>query len=93
MSKSFQQHQKVPIESSSIGALVPGKHFLLYIVMQECSLEALCDQENYEGREKATALEDQDVTTFCTPKGIFCYRVTPLGLKNAGATYQRAMYL
>ena len=48
---------------------------------------------NYEGREKATALEDQDVTTFCTPRGIFCYRVTPLGLKNAGATYQRAMYL
>jgi len=37
------------------------------------------------------ALKDQDATTFRTPKGIFCYRVIPFGLKNAGATYQRAM--
>jgi len=37
------------------------------------------------------ALEDQEVMTFRTHKGIFCYKVMPLGLKNAGATYQRAM--
>ena len=36
-------------------------------------------------------LEDQDVTAFCTPKGIFCYRVMPFSLKNAGTIYQRAM--
>uniref|UniRef100_J3MCF0 RNA-directed DNA polymerase n=1 Tax=Oryza brachyantha TaxID=4533 RepID=J3MCF0_ORYBR len=37
------------------------------------------------------ALEDEELTAFRTPKGIYCYRVMPFGLKNAGATYQRAM--
>ncbi|KAI0513357.1 hypothetical protein KFK09_009374 [Dendrobium nobile] len=37
------------------------------------------------------ALEDERNTTFRTPTGIFCYKVMPFGLKNAGATYQRAM--
>ncbi|KAM2731759.1 hypothetical protein EV2_035390 [Malus domestica] len=37
------------------------------------------------------ALEDEELTAFCTPKGIYCYKVMPFGLKNAGATYQHAM--
>ena len=32
---------------------------------------------------------DQEKTAFITPRGIFCYRVMPFGLKNAGAIYQR----
>ena len=37
------------------------------------------------------AEEDQHKMIFTTPWGTFCYQVMPFGLKNVGATYQRAM--
>ncbi|NAU33237.1 hypothetical protein EE082_27575, partial [Klebsiella pneumoniae] len=37
------------------------------------------------------APEDERFTAFRTPIGTYCYKVMPFGLKNAGATYQRAM--
>ncbi|KAI5427282.1 hypothetical protein KIW84_032627 [Lathyrus oleraceus] len=37
------------------------------------------------------APEDMEKTTFVTSWGTLCYRVMPFGLKNVGATYQRAM--
>ena len=33
----------------------------------------------------------QEKTTFTCAWGTFCWNVMPFGLKNAGATYQRAM--
>lgn len=37
------------------------------------------------------APKDQAKTSFITPWGTFCYKVIRFGLKNVGATYQRAM--
>ena len=35
------------------------------------------------------AQEDMTKASFSTPRGTFCYRVMPFGLKNARSTYQR----
>src|SRR3954464_11388018 len=35
--------------------------------------------------------EDEEHTSFITPYGVFCYRMMPFGLKNAGARYQWMM--
>ena len=39
------------------------------------------------------AVEDKEKITFVTLWGTFFYKVMPFGLKNAGATYQRAMVI
>ncbi|TYK16284.1 uncharacterized protein E5676_scaffold21G00550 [Cucumis melo var. makuwa] len=54
--------------------------------------EALSFMDRSSGYNKIRmALSDEEMTAFRTPKGIYCYKVMPFGLKNAGTTYQCAM--
>jgi hypothetical protein len=56
-----------------------------------CSIP-LCFLDCYLGYHYiALHLEDEDKTSFIMPHGIYCYKVMTFGLKNAGATYQKAI--
>ena len=37
------------------------------------------------------AVEDEEKTMFISQEACYCYIYMPFGLKNAGATFQRAM--
>ena len=52
--------------------------------------ELLTFMDAYSGYNQFLMNEDdQEKTAFMTDKGIYCYKVMPFGLKNAGSTYQR----
>jgi hypothetical protein len=52
----------------------------------------LCFLDCYSGYHQiAIKEEDQEKTAFITPFGAYCYTTMSFGLKNAGATYQRAI--
>ena len=47
-------------------------------------LDAYCEYHQIAMNEL-----DQEITSFTTPRELYCYKVMPFGLKNAGATFQR----
>ena len=52
--------------------------------------ELLSFMDAYSGYNQIPMhLPDQEHTSFVTDLGLYCYKVMPFGLKNAGATYQR----
>lgn len=54
--------------------------------------EALSFMLGSSGSNQIKTVPDNAVhRAFRKPKGVYCYRVMPFGLKNPGATYQRAM--
>jgi hypothetical protein len=55
-----------------------------------CSMLSFLDC--YSGYHQISlAKEDEEKTALITPFGAFCYTSVPFGLKNMGATYQRAI--
>ena len=54
--------------------------------------ERLSFMDAFSGYNQIPMYEpDQAHTTFITDNGLYCYRVMPFGLKNAGATFQKFM--
>ena len=62
------------------------------VVDSTAGCELLCFLDAYSGYHQVSLKESDCIkTSFITPFGAFCYISMPFGIKNAGATYQRAM--
>ena len=58
----------------------------------ECDL--MCFLDTFSGYHQIkVAVEDMEKTALLTPCGIYYYTCIPLGLRNAGATFQRLMHI
>src|SRR5207237_8810119 len=62
------------------------------VVDSPAGSELLCFLDAYSGYHQVSLAESDCIkTSFITPFGAYCYITMPFDLKNAGATYQRAM--
>ena len=66
--------------------------FLLLVIYATSGYEAMSLMDGSSGYNQIRmSPKDEELTAFRTPKGIYCYKVMPFGLKNVGATFQKAM--
>jgi hypothetical protein len=62
------------------------------VIESTAGCDLLCFLDCYSGYHQiAIKKEDQEKTSFITPFGAYSYMTMSFGLKNAGATYQRAI--
>ena len=62
------------------------------IVDSTAGCDLLCFLDAFSGYHQIKmAIGDEDKTAFITPEGCFCYICMPFELRNAGATFQRAI--
>jgi hypothetical protein len=62
------------------------------VIDSTAGCDLLCFLDCYSGYHQITIKnEDQEKTAFITPFGAYCYTTMSFGLKNAGATYERAI--
>jgi hypothetical protein len=62
------------------------------VIDSTAGCDLLCFLDCYSGYHQiAINEEDQEKTAFITPLGAYCYMTMSFKLKNAGATYQRAI--
>jgi hypothetical protein len=69
-----------------------GLPWIDQVIDSTAGCDLLCFLDCYSGYHQiAIKEEDQEKTAFITPIGMYCYTTMSFGLKNAGATYQRAI--
>jgi len=87
---------QICIDYRDLNAACPKDEFPLPItdvmIDNTCDFEKMSFMDSFSGYNQIKMYpEDKKHTSFRMPLGVFCYTVMPFGLKNAGATYQRAM--
>jgi hypothetical protein len=86
------------VDYTNLNKHCPKDHFGLpridQVVFSMAGCVLLCFLDCYLGYHQiALKEEDQIKTTFITPFGTYAYKTMSFGLKNAGATYQRAIQI
>lgn len=85
---------RVCIDFSNLNQACPKDSFPLpridQLVDSTAGHELLSFMDAYSGYNQIPMFPgDEESTSFITDRGLYCYKVMPFGLKNAGATYQR----
>ena len=86
---------RVCIDFSDLNIAYLKDEFLLPItdvmIDNTCGFERMSFMDGFSGYNQIKMhLDDEKHTSFTMPFGVYYYIVIPFGLKNAGATYQRA---
>ena len=87
---------RICIDYRDLNTACPKDEFPLPItdvmIDNTCGFERMSFMDGFSGYNQIKMYpDDERHTSFRTPLGVYCYTVIPFGLKNAGATYQRAM--
>jgi hypothetical protein len=87
---------RVCVDFTDLNKVCPKDHFPLPRIDQLVDSAAGHDRmsflDAFQGYHQIPmTLSDQEKTAFITPRGAYCYKVMPFGLKNVRATYQRMM--
>jgi hypothetical protein len=82
------------VEFTDLNKACPKDNFPLpridLLVDSTSGHQLLSFMDAFSGYNQIQMVEvDQKKTSFITDRGLYCYKVMPFGLKNAGATYQR----
>jgi hypothetical protein len=93
--KKKNKKWRMCVDYTSLNKTCPKDLFPLpridQVVDSAAGCETLCLLDAYSRYHQiAMCIADQLATSFITPFGAYCYQTMPFGLRNAGATFQRA---